>query len=301
MDRFRETEVNLPTREDVGNAIDSLGNTVNETREQVSNQLDEFSKQAAVGAGATMGFLQSNNIFARFAFIILVLILFLVILNVGILLLNRFLGPQDNPYLIQGMVDGTSQQVIPQDTNASNAIPIYRSNNEKEGAEFTWSFWLYISDLGNDTTLPRYGTLELDAGPGFASYLWSSFETSQKILATLPDWYKVTVTDSNGCSASDSIYILIDGLFPFGLEEEFKASDIKVFPNPARDVLNVISESSRPLVYWAIVSLEGQLLDYDEGSAERINIALLNSGKYMLWLRSDDGQMLSYPFTKSFR
>lgn len=158
-----------------------------------------------------------------------------------------------------------------------------------------------IVDLGNDTTLPRYGTLELDAGPGFASYLWSSFETSQKILATLPDWYKVTVTDSNGCSASDSIYILIDGLFPFGLEEEFKASDIKVFPNPARDVLNVISESSRPLVYWAIVSLEGQLLDYDEGSAERINIALLNSGKYMLWLRSDDGQMLSYPFTKSFR
>ena len=101
MDRLRETEVNLPTREDVGNAMDSLGNTVNETREQVSNQLDEFSKQAAVGAGATMGFLQSNNIFARFAFIILVLILFLVILNVGILLLNRFLGPQDNPYLIQ--------------------------------------------------------------------------------------------------------------------------------------------------------------------------------------------------------
>jgi hypothetical protein len=158
-----------------------------------------------------------------------------------------------------------------------------------------------IVDLGNDTTLPRFGTLELDAGPGFASYLWSSFETSQKILATLPDWYKVTVTDSNGCSASDSIYILIDGLFPFGLEEEFKASDIKVFPNPARDVLNVVSESSRPLVYWEIVSLEGQLLDYDEGSAERINIALLNSGKYMLWLRSDDGQMLSYPFIKSFR
>lgn len=156
MDRFRETEVNLPTREDVGNAIDSLGNTVNETREQVSNQLDEFSKQAAVGAGATMGFLQSNNIFARFAFIILVLILFLVILNVGILLLNRFLGPQDNPYLIQGMVDGTSQQIIPQDTNASNAIPIYRSNNEKEGAEFTWSFWLYISDLGNDTTGQKF-------------------------------------------------------------------------------------------------------------------------------------------------
>ena len=79
MDRLRETEVNLPTREDVGNAMDSLGNTVNETREQVSNQLDEFSKQAAVGAGATMDFynqtislpvclynLGSNSIFSNF-------------------------------------------------------------------------------------------------------------------------------------------------------------------------------------------------------------------------------------------
>jgi hypothetical protein len=156
MDRYRNAEVNLPTREDMGKAIDTLGNTVNETTENVNQQFNDFSKQAAAGAGATMGFLQSNTIIAKFAFIILVLILFLVILNVGILLMSRFLGPQSNPYLVQGMVDGTSQQVIPQDTNASNAVPIYRSNNEKEGAEFTWSFWLYISDLGNDTTGEKF-------------------------------------------------------------------------------------------------------------------------------------------------
>lgn len=156
MDRYRNAEVNLPTREDVGKAIDSLGNTVNETTENVNQQFNDFSKQAAAGAGATMGFLQSNTIIAKFAFIILVLILFLVILNVGILLLNRFLGPQNNPYLVQGMVDGTSQQVIPQDVGSSNAVPIYRSNNEKEGAEFTWSFWLFVSDLGNDTTGEKF-------------------------------------------------------------------------------------------------------------------------------------------------
>ena len=40
MDRFRNTEVNLPTREYVGNTIDSLGNTVNDTRDRVNTQLD---------------------------------------------------------------------------------------------------------------------------------------------------------------------------------------------------------------------------------------------------------------------
>ena len=49
----------------------------------------------------------------------------------------------------------------------------------------------YCAGIGASTTL--------DAGAGFASYLWSTGETTQTISATAGN-YTVTVTDSNGCS-----------------------------------------------------------------------------------------------------
>ena len=63
-------------------------------------------------------------------------------------------------------------------------------------------------DLGTDTILICAGTSEtLDAGTGFTSYLWSDGSTNQTSDVTTAGTYKVTVTDANGCSASDSTVI----------------------------------------------------------------------------------------------
>ncbi|MBX3396857.1 MAG: hypothetical protein KF841_15985 [Phycisphaerae bacterium] len=49
----------------------------------------------------------------------------------------------------------------------------------------------------------------LDAGPGYASYLWSpGGATTQTIQALVPGLYSVTVTNANGCSATDDITIV---------------------------------------------------------------------------------------------
>ncbi len=50
----------------------------------------------------------------------------------------------------------------------------------------------------------------LDAGSGFASYLWSNGATTQTINVTSTGTYSVTVTDATGCSGSDSHAVTIN-------------------------------------------------------------------------------------------
>ncbi len=75
----------------------------------------------------------------------------------------------------------------------------------------------------------------LDAGAGFNSYLWyPTNATTQIILAKSNGWYKVTVTNSQGCAAKDSINLVLSGINDFELNNDFK-----VYPNPAKSVINV--------------------------------------------------------------
>jgi gliding motility-associated-like protein len=57
-----------------------------------------------------------------------------------------------------------------------------------------------------DTTLMCSGTT-LDAGSGYSPYQWSTGAGTQTINVNQPGWYKVTVTNSNGCTATDSSYV----------------------------------------------------------------------------------------------
>ncbi|MBI5646950.1 MAG: hypothetical protein HY962_08445 [Ignavibacteriae bacterium] len=48
----------------------------------------------------------------------------------------------------------------------------------------------------------------LDARPGFVSYRWSTGATTQRLTVTTPGVYRVDVTDSAGCTASDSATVV---------------------------------------------------------------------------------------------
>jgi hypothetical protein len=109
-------------------------------------QMQQFSSNQYVQGSKE--FLQSNSIVAKFAFLILVLLLFMMLLSLGSAILARVFAQSHNPILINGMINSNQMMIIPQDPSKPGAKPILRSNNAREGLEFTWSVWININDYG---------------------------------------------------------------------------------------------------------------------------------------------------------
>lgn len=114
-------------------------------KDNTNIMLHKFSSNKYIAG--TQEFLQSNSIVATFAFIILVLILFIVLLRLGSSILTWFFTPSEDPVLIDGMINAKQMVVIPQDPTVDGAIPVLRSVNDITGIEFAWSVWIYIDDF----------------------------------------------------------------------------------------------------------------------------------------------------------
>jgi len=104
------------------------------------------------GTSGSKDFLESNSLVSKFAFLIMVVFLFVLLLKVGISLLGYFLKPNDSPHLIDGSVDASQMIVFEQDPSNSGAVTIYRSVNATDGLEFTWSVWIFINSFDNTGT-----------------------------------------------------------------------------------------------------------------------------------------------------
>lgn len=94
----------------------------------------------------TQDFLNNNTIIAKITFVLLAIIVFVILFRIGYWLITFFLTPSQSPYLIYGMKDARSFRQISQAPQKAGAIQIYRSKNQYNGLEFTWSTWFYIDD-----------------------------------------------------------------------------------------------------------------------------------------------------------
>jgi hypothetical protein len=98
------------------------------------------------------GFGHSNSMVSKFAFILVVLLVFVVVLQMGMGVLTWFLGPNGSPKLINGMVPGNETVIFNQDPNSDSSVPILRSDNQRGGIEFTWSIWMFVNNDKEHTT-----------------------------------------------------------------------------------------------------------------------------------------------------
>lgn len=134
--------------ESANNVVNGVNNFVSNLKTNVNSSLDQFSNQT----GATSSFSSSNSIIAKFAFFILIVISFMFLLSLGISMIGYFILPSSNPYLIKGSIDGSYPVRISQNPNDSRSVPILKSNNQSTGMEFTWSTWIYLNDVGSNSS-----------------------------------------------------------------------------------------------------------------------------------------------------
>jgi hypothetical protein len=105
---------------------------------------------------STKDFIESNSFVAKFAFLLLVVICFVFLLKIGVTLLSMVTAPNNSPKLINGMIDATQMMIFPQDPSMNGSVTIYRSVNGTDGVEFTWSVWIFISNLQTNAGIYKH-------------------------------------------------------------------------------------------------------------------------------------------------
>ena len=123
----------------------NISNSVTNVGTNIGNMFDNFKSNKYVAGSSD--FLQSNSLVAKFAFLILIIILFVIFLKIGTIILEYIFSPSPDPILINGTIQANSYHKIPQNPALTGAIPILRSNDSEQGLVFTWSTWLFIDKI----------------------------------------------------------------------------------------------------------------------------------------------------------
>jgi len=103
-------------------------------------------------------------------------------------------------------------------------------------------------NIGNDTTVCNGNPVLLDAGGGFSSYNWSNGSTVQTINVQAQGTYQITVTDNNGCTATDALNISISSGTQVTLTD-----DITIYSGESTGISATVAGNNNGFFAWSPV------------------------------------------------
>ncbi len=197
--------------------------------------------------------------------------------------------------------NGVSIQEMKIDTTGSYSLTVTDENSCTSTVSDTVIVTvnaLPVIDLGNDTTITTDYIISLDAGAGFASYLWSNDSITQTLeidgseVGTGIYNYSVTVTDDNTCSNSDTIEITVES--GSGIDNLSLKPLIKLYPNPTTGIINIIIEGySEQNLTIEVLNITGELVyskqlkNMKVKTIEKIDLSDQPKGIYILKLHNN--------------
>jgi hypothetical protein len=152
-----------------------------------------------------------------------------------------------------------------------------------------------------DTTICAGDELTLDAGIGYAEYIWSTQETTQTILVNAAGTYKVVVSDGS-CEATDSVNVHVDPCT--SIKDRINEGIAVVYPNPCDGLLNVqLPDGDDAVVSVLVTDILGHEVHYgnytkSESGYIYLNLSDLQPGIYYLMIKTGKSDYISRLFIK---
>jgi hypothetical protein len=108
----------------------------------------DFSKSGNLFKNYAM----ADSLVSKLIFVVIIIILFFLLLRLIIIVMSYMFSPKKSPYIIKGLHEGNKLVIKPQNPRTKKAMTLYRSKNENDGIEFSYSVWLNIDYRMKHTT-----------------------------------------------------------------------------------------------------------------------------------------------------
>jgi hypothetical protein len=157
-------------------------------------------------------------------------------------------------------------------------------------------------DLGPDSVICHNDSVTLTAAAGYTAYLWSTGETTNSITVDSLAFgigthhISVVVTDSLGCTATDSIMVTINDCV--GIHEFAGSNTFNIYPNPTKGIFNVeIQGIEDERIELCIYNYNGQKIvcesierNFKNGYFNTFDLSKQPKGVYLIRITGDTTQ-----------
>ena len=137
------SEVASDAKQNIQNKVSNATNKVKSS---------STTQQASAVVGKVQEFMEANSAISKFVAVVLSIILFYMLFNIGTYFLSQFFMPLTSAKVVNGLSPSNNELIISSDPTVKKSVPILRSVNQDQGLEFTWDVWFFISDISTITT-----------------------------------------------------------------------------------------------------------------------------------------------------
>ena len=180
--------------------------------------------------------------------------------NVGF---YQYIWSSDPPGFTSTIADPVVNPVI----NTTYFVTVTDQFNSTEGSTLISIYPEPVIHLGPpDTTFCIYDTVLLDAQNPGASYLWSNGAVTRTIrfgttgIGSDSQDYSVAVVNEHGCKSSGMITVIFSFDACTGIDEQFYADHIRIYPNPAKNFINIEMDGLSGRTHGSIVTPLGKII-----------------------------------------